>query len=249
MRAAPFGVRRDTTLARRRLTAICATALVATGLAAAPGADASRKATASEAKAIKKGFLKGRSKAATRIRGIRVSTVDRRYSAVSYSTDVKVSVFTKAPTPVVMKKKGKSWVKASKVPAKVKKDLKKSAAKSNISITGDITATLTRGAVCSSGGVNVYDPAQDILLSMQLFTSKGPGNYPAKGVGTVVGIYRNSGTELAYESGQPTDANSPSGFFYIDPGRWGIIDADLAVPPTSTTNPLSVFVKGTFDCR
>ena len=238
-------------MAPRRLTRICITALVASGVGFAPPADAARKATSSEAKAIKKGFLKGRSKAATRIRGIKVSTVNSRYAAVTYSTDVKVSVFTKAPTPVVLKKSGKAWGKASpaKVPAKVKKDLKKKAAKSNVSITGEINATLTRGATCSDGGVNIYDPGQDILLSMQLFTSKGPGTYDAKAVGTVVGIYRNSGTELAYESGQPNDATSPSGFFHIDVGRWGIIDADLGRPPTATINPLTVSVKGTWDCR
>ena len=238
-------------MTRKRFTTIFTLALVAAGFGAAPAADASRKATASEARAIKKAFLKGRSKAATRFRSIRVSTVNKRYSAVAYSTDVKTSVFTKAPTPVVLKKGSKGWAKvtASKVPAKVKKDLGKKAAKSNISITGEITATLTRGAVCSSGGVNIYDPAQDILLSMQLFTSKGPGTYDAKGTGTVVGIYRNSGTELAYESGQPNDATARSGFFHIDKDRWGIIDADLAKPPTATAEPLSVFVKGTFDCR
>jgi uncharacterized protein (UPF0333 family) len=239
-------------MTRAYLKTICTlAALVAAGLAAVPAADASRKATASEAKAIKKAFFKGRSKAATRISSIRVSTVNKRYSAVSYSTDVKVSTFTKAPTPVVFKKGTKAWAKVAtaKVPAKVKKDLKKKDAKSNIQITGELTASLTRGATCSSGGVNIYDPAQDILLSMQLFTSKGPGTYDALGTGTVVGIYRNSGTELAYESGQPTDAQSSSGFFHIDAGRWGIIDADLGKPPTATAEPLSVFVKGTFDCR
>lgn len=235
----------------RRLTTICLAALLVLGLGLAPAAGASRKATAAEAKAIKKGFFKGRSKAATRIRGIRVSTVSARYAAVAYSADVKISVFTKAPSPVVLKKSGKAWAKvaSAKVPAKVKKDLKKKAAASNVSITGEINATLTRGATCSAGGVNIYDPGQDILLSMQLFTSKGPGTYDAKGVGTVVGIYRNSGTELAYESGQPNDATIPSGFFHIDALRWGIIDADLSKPPTATINPLAVFVKGTWDCR
>ena len=234
----------------RRLATICITALVVSGLGHAAVADAARKATRSEAKAIKRAFFKGRSKADTRIRSIRVSTVRRGWAAVSYSSDVTVSRFKRAPSPQVLKKGAKSWKKVppGKVPAKVKKDLKKTAV-SDIRITGEINARLTRGAVCSDSGVNVYDRGQDILLSMQLFTSKGPGVHPARGVGTVVGIYRNGGTELAYESGQPNDATNPSGFFEIDAGRWGVISAALARPPTAEAFPLSVFVNGTWDCR
>ena len=226
-------------------------ALVVAGLGHAAVADVARKATKSEAKAIKKVFFKGRSKADTRIRSIRVSTVRRNYAAVSYSSDVTASKFKKAPSPEVLKKSGKSWKKVSpgKVPAKVKKDLKKKAAVSDIRITGEINATLKRGAVCSDSGVNIYNRDQDILLSMQLFTAKGPGVHPAKGTGTVVGIYRNSGTELAYESGQPHDATSPSGFFEIVTGGWGVISAELARPPTATAFPLSVAVNGTWECR
>ena len=43
---------------------------------------ASRAATRAEAKAIKKGFLKGRP-AGTKVKRIRVSTADRRFAAVS----------------------------------------------------------------------------------------------------------------------------------------------------------------------
>jgi hypothetical protein len=64
--------------------------------------------------------------------------------------------------------------------------------------------------------------------------SKGSGFHPALAVDTVVALYRNHGTELAC--------------FYRDPGGWGIVDADLAVPPVPDAKPLAVSVKGTWDC-
>ena len=67
-------------------------------------------------------------------------------------------------------------------------------------------------------------------------------------MGTVVAVYRNKGTELAYESGEPTDANAASGFFYRDPGGWGSVDADLAPPPVPEIKPFAVTVKGIWVC-
>jgi hypothetical protein len=210
--------------------------------------EAARAPSRSEAKAIKKAFLKGRSK--TTVTRIRVSTVNRRYAAVSYRTDVKTSTVFKAPSPVLLEKSGKKWktVGPGKVPAKVKKDLKKKGAASDVTASGELTAHFTRGASCSPGGVRIYDPAHDVLLSIQQAQSRGSGFHPALAVDTVVALYRNRGSELTYESGQPTDANAESGYFYRDSGGWGIVDADLAAPPVPDVRPLAVSVKGTWDC-
>ena len=62
-------------------------ALLSLSLATAP-ADASRAPTRAEAKAIKKGFLKARP-AGTKVKRIRVSTVDKRFSAVTYTANVR----------------------------------------------------------------------------------------------------------------------------------------------------------------
>jgi hypothetical protein len=217
---------------------------------AAP-AQASRAPHKAEAAAIKKAFFKGRSKSATKIVKVRVSTVDKRYAGVTYSSDVKTSTVFKAPSPVLLKKSGKKWkaVGPGKVPAKVKKDLKKKTAVSDVTVSGEVSAHLTRGAACSPGGVSIYDPVKDLLLSIQQSIHRGSGFHPALAVDTVVALYRNKGTELAYESGQPTDANAQSGYFYRDPGGWGIVDAELAVPPVPDVKPLAVSVKGTWDCR
>jgi hypothetical protein len=230
---------------RLLLCTVLVTALVPVGMA-----EAARAPSRSEAKAIKKGFLKGRSRTATKILKVRVSTVSRRYASVAYTSNVKTSTLFKAPSPVLLKKSGKKWktVAPSKVPSKVKKDLKKKGAASNVTATGEVTAHFTRAANCSAGGVTIYDPAHDVLLSIQQAVSKGSGLHPALAVDTVVALYRSKGTELAYESGQPTDANAESGFFYRDPGAWGFVDADLAAPPVPDVKPLAVSVKGIWDC-
>ena len=214
-------------------------------------AQASRAPGRSEAKGIKKAFLKGRSKSATKILKVRVSTVDRRYASVTYSSDVKTSKVFKAPSPILLKKSGKKWksVDPAKVPAKVKKDLKKKPATSDVTIAGEVTAHLTRGASCSRSGVSIYDPADDILFSIQQTLDQRAGFHPALAVDTVVAIYRKKGTELAYESGQPRDANAESGYFYRDPDGWGIVDAALAPPPVPDFKPFAVTAKGTWDCR
>ena len=95
------------------------------GTFGAGSAAASRKATRAEAKAIKKAFLKGRSKA-TKVRRIRVSTVNSRFALVSYTANVSApqSIGARAakvykPTPVILKKgKGAKWKPVSKAPAK-----------------------------------------------------------------------------------------------------------------------------------
>ena len=66
-------------------------------------------------------------------------------------------------------------------------------------------------------------------------------------MGTVVAVYRNKGTELAYESGQPNDATAETGVFYREPS-WGFVDADLAAPPVPDITPLVVTAKGKWDC-
>ncbi len=224
--------------------------VVATALLGATEAQASRAPTKAESKAIKKGFLEGRSKAATKIRKVRVSTVSRRYAAVTYSSDVRTSKAYKAPSPVVLKKGGKTWkpVGPGKVPGKVKKDLKAKTPVSDITISGELSARITRPARCDSSGVSIYDKASDLQFSIQQSRYKGNGFRPARAVWTVVAIYRNRGTELAYESGQPGDATAPSGFFYRDPGGWGLVDADLSAPPVPTLMPLAVKVKGFWVC-
>jgi hypothetical protein len=150
----------------------------------------------------------------------------------------------------VVKKSGKSWktVPPTKVPAKVKKDLKIKKPVSDVTLSGEVSARFTRPASCDSSGVSIYDPGTDLRLSIQQSTGKGYGIRPALAVGTVVAVYRNRGTELAYESGQPSDANAASGFFYRDADGWGIVDADLAPPPVPDIKPFAVSVKGAWDC-
>ena len=79
--------------------------------------------------------------------------------------------------------------------------------------------------------MSIYDPGADLLLSIQQSRDEGDGFRPALGVRTVVAVYRNKGTELAYESGSPADVFSASGFFEKDPDGWGRVDAQLAPPP------------------
>ena len=213
-------------------------------------AEASRAPTKTEAKAIKKGFLKGRSAKATTIRRIRVSTKAKGWAAVSYTADVRASKKMKAPTPVVLKKGGSKWkdVGGGKVPKKVKSDLKVPPATSNVKLTGEVTTVFKRAARCSDSGVSIYDPGADLLLSIQQSRDEGDGYRPALGVRTVVAIYRNKGTELAYESGSPADVLTPSGFFEKDPDGWGRVDAQLAPPPVPEIRPYAVRVAGIWIC-
>ncbi|HYI34972.1 MAG TPA: hypothetical protein VEX39_00075 [Thermoleophilaceae bacterium] len=212
-------------------------------------AEASRAPTKAESKAIKKGFLKGRSAAATTIRRIRVSTVRSAYASVAYRTNVKTSVVFAPPVPVVLKKGGKKWkpVAASKAPKKVKKDLKVKTAKSNVRLSGEVSATWTRPARCNSSGISIYDPGTDLQLSIQQSREEGFGLREARGVRTVVAVYRNRGSELAYESGQPADVTASSGVFYRD-AVGGFVNASLAPPPVPTIMPFAVEVKGDWVC-
>ena len=123
-------------MARRVL---CSGVLLIALTFAAP-AEASRAPTKAEAKAIKKGFLKGRSAKATTIRRIRVSTARDGWAAVSYTVEARTSKKVKAPTPVVLKKSGSKWkdVPPGKAPKKVKSDLKVPPATSNVKLTGEV---------------------------------------------------------------------------------------------------------------
>ena len=221
-------------------------------------ADASRRATGSESRAIKKAFFKLHEKSTTTISRIRVSTVNTRFAAVAYKTDVPEPTATAAtvykPKPEILKKgSGGKW-KPGAAPKKVKNDLKVKPPVSLIRITGDVEATLTRPARCTRGGgpASIYDPATDTYLSIQFHQDayKGPGWYPALSVNSLAGIYLNNATELRYETGQSADAFSPSGSIYVDGGGWGIIEATMARvnDGTDTHHPQSVTVSGTWAC-
>jgi hypothetical protein len=238
----------------RRITFVAV--LVISLLAGAMPAEASRKATRTEAKAIKKAFLKGR-KGKTRIRKIRVSTANTHFAAVSYSInipEVKAAKAYKPPSPVILKEgKGGKWKTVPKAPAKVKKDLKEKP-RSNIRISGDVNTTLTRPASCTSSkgfySASVYDRASDTYLSIQINRFTGFGNYPALGVRSLAALsVGNMGTTPQWETGQGNNAEAPSGAIYVDAGRWGIIEAGMAKIPDATTYPITVSVSGTFDCR
>jgi hypothetical protein len=223
-------------------------------------AEAATEAKGSEAKAIKKAFLKGREVDAT-VGKILVSTVDPGFASVSYSVTIDDGTSSRrapksypSPTPELFKKaKGSKWKPASKAPKPVKKDLKVKDPKSSIQVSGEHTATLTRPASCGNDGApTIYDPGSDTLLSVQFHGGyyKGPGMYPALGVGSVAGIYGNSGQTLLFETGQANDAFASSGVIYIDRDRWGIIDAYMSrTPPDEGTTPNSVLVSGSWDCR
>jgi len=212
-------------------------------------AQASRAPTKAEAKAIKKGFLKQRSGKPT-VKRIRVSTADKRYAKVSYAVDVVTSTKLTPPGPEPFKKSGKKWkaVSPAKVPAKVKKDLKLKEATSDVRVSGEVNARFTRPARCDAGGVSIYDPGTDLQFSIQQAQDRGNGYRDAKAIGTVVAIYRNRGTELAYESGAPADASQATGFFFRHPLNWGYVSAQLAAPPVPAIMPLTVKVAGAWDC-
>ena len=247
-------------MGRARFHRIVAAAIVASFALAVLGsgsAQASRGATRAEAKAIKKAFLKGRSKSATKIRRIRVSTVDSRFAAVSYTANVNepkpITAKAYKPSPVILKKgKGGKWKPSSKAPTKVKKDLKVSP-KSDIRITGDVAATLTGPARCSSSGdsASIYDRGRDILLRIEINTgfTGTPSRYPALGVRSVASLaIGNKGPVPQYDTGQGYNAEVPSGEIVVDKG-WGIIGAGMAqIPLGNTTHPITVEVRGYWVC-
>jgi hypothetical protein len=236
-------------------------------IVAAP-AGASKEPSGSKARAIKKAFRKGH-EGETKINRILLSTVNPRFAAVSYAItidEVRARGYGTAPTlrgatkkypapspEILKKKKGGKWKAVPTAPKKVRKDLKVKDPKSSIQISGEHTASLTRPASCTDShdfyGAGVYDPGTDTYLSVQIFNYSGHRLYPALGVGSVAGLYGNSGTVLVYETGQGNDAFSPSGIIHVDEG-WGIIDATMArVPDEGGTYPQSVTVRGTWDCR
>jgi hypothetical protein len=232
---------------------------------AAVPADAAREPTRKEAKAIKKGFLKERTEGESKIEKIRVSTEKSKFASVTYEITIdevssaratarRAPETYSAPSPVILKKnkKGK-WKTVPKAPAKVKKDLKEKP-KSNIVISGDVSATLTRAANCTEGdgfySASIYDPVGDVYLSIEFPSYTGPHTYPALGVHSVASLaVGNSGGTPQYETGQGNDAFSSSGELYVDAGRWGIIEASMAKQPDEGgTYPQSVFVSGYWDC-
>ena len=156
------------------------------------------------------------------------------------------------PSPVVLKeKKGGKWKTVPKAPAKVKKDLKEKA-KSRIDISGETGAVLSLPARCSESPgfytASIYDAIGDVYLSMQFPRWEGPGMYPALAVNSLAALsVGNMGTTPMWETGQGSDAFSPSGIIYVDPGRWGIIEATMA--RTGGGHPQSVTVSGYWDCR
>ncbi|HEX6117075.1 MAG TPA: hypothetical protein VFY99_08230 [Solirubrobacterales bacterium] len=245
---------------------IALVAIMLAAVAAAP-AQASTEPTRSEAKAIKKAFLAGEDGKAT-IRKIRVSTVDPRFAAVFYEVDVGEPPAARgdtartshvptefAPPPVILKQgKGDKWKTVRKAPEKVKKDLKVKSRKSNIVISGEVSALLTQPATCTDDegdfySVGIYDPAIDLYLSIDIFQYARHGWYPARAVGSVAGLYSDSGTVLRFETGLAHDAYAPSGEILAKAG-WGFIGAGMArTPPEEGTESNTVQVTGTWECR
>ena len=104
---------------------------------------------------------------------------------------------------MVLKKSGSKWkdVPPGKAPKKVKSDLKVPPATSNVRLTGEVVDRVqARRPLQRLRGEHLRPrcrPAADI----QQRRDEGDGFRPALGVRTVVAVYRNKGTELAYESG------------------------------------------------
>ena len=259
--------RGGTSHAWRRVRLMAVSALlpaVVTAAAAAP-ADASRKPTHAEARAIKRAFLKDRD-VETRVREIRVSTADPDYSAVTYEVSIpelaaprllaagRETKPFKAPTPELLKEsKGGKWKPVAKPPKKVKKDLKKKA-KSDIGISGETSASLTSSAACTEDrdfySAGIYNPAADVYLSIEMPSYTGPHAYPALGVHSLAALsVGNGGGPPQFETGQGNDAFADSGVIYVDAGGWGIIEATMArQPDESGTYPQSVTVTGFWVC-
>lgn len=237
-----------------RTVAALGAVLCAVAVLAAP-ASASRDATKSEAKAIEKAFLATQDADVT-IRKIRVSTVDEDFAAVFYDADVGEPApraeFTPPPSLLKRKKSGK-WKVVPSAPEKVLKDLKVKERKSDIVLSGDFSATLTRPASCTDSGdyysAGIYEPSMDLYLDIQIPQYTGHGWYPARGVGSVAGIYTGSGTVLQYETGLAHDAFAPSGDILAERG-WGVINAGFArTPPEEDTASNTVTAVGVFECR
>ena len=238
---------------------------MAIGLLAGP-AGASRDAKPKEARAIKKAFMKPRDTGKTTIRKIRVSTVDKRFAGVTYKVTLeelepigeeeigsarREKKTYPAPSPVILKKKGGKWKTVPKAPGKVKKDLKEKPG-GRIDISGETAAVLSVPATCSDTAdfysANVYDPIGDVYLSIDIFNYRGHGMYPALAVNSVASLaVGNMGGVPQWETGQGSDAFSPSGVIYVDPGGWGIIEATMA--RTGGVHPQSVLASGYWDCR
>ena len=257
------GVRRMRRIFTRRSTFVPVLAVALAGLAVAP-AQAARAPTKSEKKAITQSFLEGRD-VETTVRKIRVSTVNPRFASVSYSIAIEDPIVSRAglpgaarggseysaPTPAIEKKaKGKKWKTVPKAPKEVKKDLKLKSPKSNIQVSGERSAFLSRRASCSGGdgGAGIYDPGSDTYLSIQFNGNSwsGPGWYGAYAVRSVAAIYGSQGQVLLYESGRSNDAFAASGRIYADYG-WGLIFTDMSPPPPEN-RPDSVQVNGEWVC-
>ena len=250
-------VRRTSGPARIALTALLSAAVL--GALAAP-AGASSAPSGSESRAIKKAFHRSQD-GKTKIKRIRVSTVDRDFAAVFYRANVGVppAARAKAPTsfsppPELFKQaKGTKWKSVSKAPGKVLKDLKVKSRKSSIVIAGEVSAHLTQPASCTDDAdfysASIYDRAMDLYLSIQIPQYTGHGWYPARAVGSVAGLYSNSGTVLRFETGLAHDAFAPSGDILAKAG-WGYIGAGMArTPPEEGTESNTVTVTGVWECR
>ena len=97
-----------------------------------------------------------------------------------------------------------------KVPAKVKKDLKFKEPGSDVRVAGEVDDHFDpAGRGATPGWSADLRPGQRPAFSIQQAREdRGNGFREAKAIGgTVVAIYRNRGTELAYESGAPADAS------------------------------------------
>jgi hypothetical protein len=229
-------------------------------IAAAP-ADASREAKGAEARAIKKGFLKDR-EGETTIDRILVSTEDPKFAAVFYTFETEelqaepppprrapVEYAPAVPDLLKKSKKGK-WKLAGKVPDKVKKDLKYKP-RSDIQVTGEITAFLTQPATCGVSGnfysASVYDKDTDTYFSVQIPRFGGYGAYQAFSVNSLAVLSQgNLGTEPQWETGQGSNAFEPSGDMWIG-SRSGVIEASMA--RVGGGQPQSVWVSGGWSCR
>ena len=238
--------------------AIAALLVLALGASAA---SASRAPTRAESTAIKKAFFATHATSRTTVTRIRVSTVDQRFSAVSYTSNVPDGQVATAraakvyrPAPVMLRKGSTGKWKAistGTAPAKVRSDLNVRSPRSDIRITGEVDATLTRAARCTAGGgsASIYDPASDLYLSIQFHQDAytGPGFYPALGVRSLAGLYTSQATVLQWQTGQGNDAFAPSGTIYVE-GGWGLIEATMARVADGQTHPQSISVSGTWAC-
>lgn len=248
-----------------RVATLPLVAMVLAVVVAAP-AGASTAPSRAERKAIKRAFLTAQEGNAT-IKRVRVSTVDPDYAAVVFRLEVagptprsvSTAPASRVPTdftppPAILKRgRGGKWKTVTKAPAKVVKDLKLKPRKSSIAISGDVTALLTQPASCTESGgfysASIYDPTIDLYFSVQIPQYAGHGWYPARAVGSVAGLYSDSGTVLRFETGLANDATAPSGDILAQAG-WGFIQAGMArTPPEEGTQSNTVTVSGVWECR